>query len=405
MEDKMNNKLRISIYNEFPFPIGFSGTNRIISYSRGLVELGNTVHVFIGKPTEKINQIFNKQSRGNYKGIDYTYPTNKIIKSKYKMIRGLEMILGFILTLKKIYIEHKSNPFDVLIISNDFPLKVFVLSFFAKLLKVNKCILIVDEYPNPIRFGGNSISKHSFLLFKHSFRRIDILFTMTHSLKDYYSNLFKIEHCLVVPMTVENDRFEGVSINKTNNYIAYVGNLEIAKDGVDILIEAFAIVSKHFPDLSLKLYGNGSISETESLKKQVDELGLSNNVFFEGRIDRSSIPSVLCNAKALLLPRPSSKRAEGGFPTKLGEYLASGVPAVVTNVGEISSYLEDGINAYIVKPDNAKLFAEKILFVLENPKESKEVGLNGQKVANKKFNYLNQAKEMLSFIDYLCNYS
>ncbi|MDY0278213.1 MAG: glycosyltransferase family 4 protein [Acholeplasma sp.] len=394
----MNNKLRIAIYNEFPFPTGLSGTNRIISYSRGLVELGNRVHVFIGKPTEKFNQIFNNRSKGNFQGIDYTYPKNKIIKSKHSMIRGLEMILGFILTLKNIYREHRSNPFDVLFISNDFPLKVFILSYFAKLLKFNKCILIVDEYPNPIRFGGNSISKYSFLLFKHSFRRIDALFSMTHSLNDYYSNLFNVKHSLIVPMTVENDRFEGVSINKTNNYIAYVGNLEIAKDGIDILIHSFAIVYKHFPDLSLKLYGSGSITETKSLKKQVEELGLSGNVLFEGRIDRSSIPSVLCNAKALLLPRPSSKRAEGGFPTKLGEYLASGTPAVVTNVGEISAYLENEINAYIVEPDNARAFAESVLFVLNNPEESKIVGLKGKQVAKEKFNYYSQAKEMSKFI-------
>jgi glycosyltransferase involved in cell wall biosynthesis len=221
---------------------------------------------------------------------------------------------------------------------------------------------------------------------------------MTHSLKDYYSNLFKIEHCLVVPMTVENDRFEGVNINENDNYIAYVGNLEIAKDGVDILIESFAIVSKHFPDLSLKLYGGGNISDTEYLKEQVDDLGLSNQVFFEGRIDRSSIPSVLCNAKALLLPRPSSKRAEGGFPTKLGEYLASGIPAVVTNVGEISAYLESGINAYIVEPDNVRAFAESVMFVLNNPEESKNVGLKGKQIAKEKFNYHNQAKEMLKYI-------
>ncbi|GAB1405074.1 hypothetical protein MASR1M74_22530 [Lentimicrobium sp.] len=393
--------MRIAIYSEFPFPIGSSGTNRLISYSRGLVELGNSLHVFIGKPTENLNQTFNNQNKGNFKGIKYTYPTKKIIKSKHKIIRVLEIFIGLIFTIKNICNEHKANAFDALLISNDYPGKVFCISLLAKLLKITKCILIVDEFPIPIRYGKNDIPKFSFLLYKNSFRRINALFSMTHALNEYYTNNFNVKKSLIVPMTVENDRFENIIIDNKHNYLAYIGNLEIVKDGVDILIEAFSIILKDFPDIKLKLYGGGSQKETLILKEMSEKLNIANNVVFEGRIDRDKVPSVLCNARALLLPRPSSKRADGGFPTKLGEYLASGVPAVVTSVGEISLYLDDGVNVYIVEPDSAELFAKKVLFVLKNPEHAKKVGLKGKELALEKFNYFNQARDMANFISHL----
>ena len=59
------------------------------------------------------------------------------------------------------------------------------------------------------------------------------------------------------------------------------------------------------------------------------------------------MPKYLCNAKLLALARPDSIQAQGGFPTKLGEYLATGRPVVVTKVGEIPDYLEDGVNAFL----------------------------------------------------------
>ena len=48
----------------------------------------------------------------------------------------------------------------------------------------------------------------------------------------------------------------------------------------------------------------------------------------------------------LVLARPDNIQAKGGFPTKLGEYLATGNPVVVTKVGEIPNYLIDGVNAF-----------------------------------------------------------
>ncbi len=393
----MKGKLRIAIFSEFSFPYGLSGTNRIISYSRGLVELGNFIKVYIGKPTENPNEILNTKQRGEYLGIKYLYPFKRLIKSKKKVGRAIDTLLGFLFALRNIALDNKKENYEIFIISNDYPIIVFFASLFGSIIGIRRIILIVDEYPIPIRYGKRKISNTSNILFKLSFKKIDGIFAMTQSLLNYYADLFNVRNHLLIPMTVENDRFENVGTIMENNYVAYIGNLEINKDGTDILIKSFSIVTKKFTKLKLFMCGQGNQKEIEKLQKLVIDLNLNEKVIFTGKLEREAVPPILCNAKALLLPRPSSMRAQGGFPTKLGEYLATGVATVVTNVGEIPVYLKDNKNAFIVEPGSVFLFANKLIYVLENPRIAKKVGEEGRRVAYEHFNYLNQAKMMSQF--------
>jgi glycosyltransferase involved in cell wall biosynthesis len=103
-------------------------------------------------------------------------------------------------------------------------------------------------------------------------------------------------------------------------------------------------------------------------------------------------------SKLLLLPRPTSLQSESGFPTKLGEYLASGTPIVVTNTGEIASFLTNRENAIIVEPDNQVLFADNVIEVLDNYEKYNQMGLKGMQVAQQYFSYKTQGKVLNNFL-------
>ena len=155
-------------------------------------------------------------------------------------------------------------------------------------------------------------------------------------------------------------------------------------------------------DVKLYIIGNGAGSDDlEKLKAQVSRLNLEGKVVFTGKVHRDDIPQYLCNASALALARPSGLQSHGGFPTKLGEYLSTGNPVAVTNVGEISSYLADGVNAFIAEPDSVEAFAEKLDFILSNAAIAAKVGLTGREVVLSTFTYKVQSKRIVDFIDQL----
>jgi len=142
----------------------------------------------------------------------------------------------------------------------------------------------------------------------------------------------------------------------------------------------------------------GDGKDTPKLKKYVNQMGISESVIFTGSVNRDEIPCVLSNSSILILARTNNKRAMGGFPTKLGEYLASGKPVIVTNVGEISEYLTDKQNAYIIEPNNIEALYNCFKYIADHYEEEINVGLEGRKLAEGIFNYKSQAIRMYDFI-------
>jgi len=201
-------------------------------------------------------------------------------------------------------------------------------------------------------------------------------------------------------MCVDVDRFAPVQPRTQQKQIAYCGSLDNKKDGVNYLIDAFHTISSEYADWNLVIYG-GSPSQVKIHKNKIDALGLEKKVKVTGWIENHRMPQLLLQASILVLPRPKSVQASGGFPTKLGEYLATGSPVITTSVGEIPLYLKDGQNAFITTPEDSKALAEKIKYVINNPETARQVGVKGLKLAQTVFHYKNISKQIVDFIQLL----
>lgn len=207
----------------------------------------------------------------------------------------------------------------------------------------------------------------------------------------------------VINMFVDIARFENLKKTGTQKYIAYCGAVSYYKDGCDCLIKAFSIFNKKHPDYNLYIIGKGIEPQViPSLKLLAQQLGVEENIVFTGAIPPEKIPQILYDADILALARPNNLQAQYGFPTKLGEYLATGNPVVVTNVGEISDFINDGINGCIAIADNPTAFAEKLDWIVCHPNESRIMGINGKKLVSNQFNSIGQARKALMMIRKNC---
>ena len=154
------------------------------------------------------------------------------------------------------------------------------------------------------------------------------------------------------------------------------------------------MLSEHFNGLRLELAGGDHADKTLQ-ENLIETLSLQNNVKYVGILTRTEIPTFLAGAKILVLARPQSKQAEGGFPTKLGEYLASGVPVCCTKVGEIPLYLNDKESVFFVEPGSPVSFMETMKYIIENPIEASEVGADGRLIAENTFGSEKRVGELL----------
>ncbi|MGD8778950.1 MAG: glycosyltransferase family 4 protein [Ignavibacteria bacterium] len=396
--------LKIAVLFENAFPIADAGANRLISIAKGINELGNDMIIYCVRPAERPPNIINKEVEGVIEGVKYFYPANTTIWPNGKLKRVMIYLKGIFTTWKAIFYLHKTEKVDV-IFSYSYGIIInFIFWIFTRIYKI-KFVFFVDEYPYSILFPNKFSMLYKLVELKILYKLFDIILVMTSPLKEFYTKRKKRSAVIeIIPMTVQPERFEnyvGESPSK-KPYFAYAGFLGGSKDGIDILIKAFGLTAKKNTDIFLYIIGySNNPNDQEKLKTLAIYEGVADKVIFTGKIHRDEIPKYLCNATALVLSRPNNIQAKGGFPTKLGEYLATGNPVIVTSVGEIPYYLQDGVNAFIAEPDSVESFASKMIEVIENPSRARVVGLKGRELTSKVFNNNVQAKRILNFINNL----
>lgn len=379
--------MRVLIVNTLPVPSGQASVNRILSLGKGLVENGDQVTIL---------------SSAHIADTEF-HEINGILYAN--MASKKNRILGLVESLLKIlkYIRDNKADIDVLWIVSNSPLLIFPLWMSCKFNGV-KYIQEKSEFPFVLMKSGLISILWSKFYVNTIYKLFDGMIIMTQPLLEYFKGLVRTDCALIkVPMTVDMTRFDGIQKeNKYGEYAAYCGNMSGNKDGVMNLIEAFSYVEPKHPNFKLVMIGGTNEDEEfEKIKKRVVELGLK-NVIFTGRVSRDEIPVLLSNAKVLCLARPSSLQSTGGFPTKLGEYLTTGHPVVVTAVGEIPGYLNES-NSFIVEPDNNEKFGKKINEILFDYERASIIGIEGRKVALANFNYRVQADRLHQYFVELTN--
>lgn len=396
--------MNITFIISIPFPYGLASTNRLVSIAHGLVKNGANVKVWCIGPTKyhTSNEAEKFKRKGTYKCVPFEY-TSLVVKSpKNKIIRIFSLFIGYLSSFFKIYIHNKSQKNNFIIIYQSRLYMIFGYKLLSLLLS-SKFILMVSEYPKIIR-NPNKLTPIFLRFFsKIIYKPFDGILPITYSLRDYFEPLKrKKAKTTVVPMTVELDRFNPTPINRsiiTVPYIAYCGKLSNLKDGIDILIKSFSKITNKYPKLKLVLIGSDKKKIIERLKTLSIKLNIENKVTFTGYLDRDTIIKYLKDATICALARPDSIQARGGFPTKLGEYLATGNPVAVTKVGEIPRYLKDKENAFLSQPGSVVSFASTLIEILDNPILARKVGEKGRLTAQECFDAVKQSKKIIDFFN------
>jgi len=144
---------------------------------------------------------------------------------------------------------------------------------------------------------------------------------------------------------------------------------------IPLSIMAFKDLKKVVPDAKLKIVGDGK------LKNEILELVKKENIDdieFIGRVPNSKIGEILNTADIFI--NPSNK---DNMPLSLFEALACGLPVISTNVGGIPDYIIDGINGFLIEPNNKEQLTNKILYVLNNQAEVQKIIDNGYQTFEK----------------------
>lgn len=131
------------------------------------------------------------------------------------------------------------------------------------------------------------------------------------------------------------------------------------RKGLNYLIEAVTALASKYPEIRLKIMGDGSARP--ALEALVREKGLQEKVTFLGRIPREETAPYYQEASLFVLPSLNE-----GMSNAMLEALASGLPLVATPTGGTAELVTEGVNGAIVPEKSAQALADAIEPFLQN---------------------------------------
>jgi glycosyltransferase involved in cell wall biosynthesis len=228
-----------------------------------------------------------------------------------------------------------------------------------------------------------------------AFKHADVFRTISDSTRCQLENWTPGRPIVQFPAWTDIEVFlqAGINEERSSEDILYTGVL-IPRKGVRHLINAFASVTKDFPQSRLLILGHEeNKTYTAELKEQVKRLGVAGRVLFIGAMPQAELAMWMRRASVFVLPSVSE-----GLGLVVVEAMASGTPVIGSNVGGIPEMVQDGVTGFLIPPGDETVLAEKIRWVLENPDKTREMGRYARAFAERFFStkvYMNGYKQIL----------
>jgi glycosyltransferase involved in cell wall biosynthesis len=241
-------------------------------------------------------------------------------------------------------------------------------------------------------------NKFNKIVLKFALKHSEIIFSNSKSMINQVNKLFRNQFSKKI-ITVGNginiEEFDSSEkfFKKDYSYIIGVGRF-VKKKGFDILIKAFSIVQKKYPNLNLILIGDGT--ERANLEKLRDDMKMNNSIHFLGGKSHEETIKYIKGSEFFVLP---SRKEPFGIVCL--EAMAAKKAVVAMNVGGVSEYLKHTINGMLVENERSEDLANSIIYLIDNPELSKKFGLNGRKLVETNYTWDSISQKYIKVFSYL----
>lgn len=267
--------------------------------------------------------------------------------------------------------------------------------FYNTLLKINPDVVItydtapvvlLNEYKNlniPVismvhtkaKFVFNNNTSQTLL---KAYNNVDIIQVLNHDDENEINKYLKVP-VIYIPNAVKSIDYTK-DYDNCNNIITTIGRINEGSKQQHVLIEAFNILKKEFPEWTLEIWGGTASSAQENYKKMMIEYIHKNNLEEQVKF-MGETKEVYYNLKRSdIFVLPSKKE---GMPLTLMEAMSVGVPAIgYKSCLENTNLIVNNKNGFLVE-DGIEDLANKLRVLMKNKNLRKDFGINGKKSIEK----------------------
>jgi glycosyltransferase involved in cell wall biosynthesis len=157
-------------------------------------------------------------------------------------------------------------------------------------------------------------------------------------------------------------------IPRSSRIVGIVANYRPVKD-LPMFIRAAGLIAARHPDVVFLLIGQGPLRQ--SLETLAGQTGIREKVFFTN--GEGYVPGYLP-----LLQLGCLTSLNEGFSNAILECMAAGLPVVATDVGGNREAVVDGVTGFLTPAGDEKIFAQRVISLLEDDDLRKKMGECGR---------------------------
>ncbi len=379
------------------FPRGMAATNRAALIGRALATAGAGVHFVIMQASERPPLVENDEVRGVHRGLSFEYTCGTTRRHDSFLMRRLIELRGWTAGAVRLWQLRSAGKLDVVYLWFTSQRLGLARLIYLSLLRAMRVPVVIElnERPWSCRLDRRAIERRWSPLMGTAGAVSISAFLSDWAVREARRLALPFE-LIEVPIVVDLEESSVRPYPEGPLTVVFAGAPQY-DDTLRFIFEAMTQVWQRFPECRLVVTGSGPAEPAAQWLLQAAKAGgLDARIDVAGYLRREELLGLYSKAHALLIPLFDDVRSQARFPTKIGEYLASGRPIVTTSVGEMPRFFTDRRTAFMCAPGDVSAYAAKIVEVLADPGFARGVGEAGRKVAAGSFSYALYRNDLLT---------
>ncbi|CAI9402966.1 glycosyltransferase family 4 protein [Aestuariimicrobium sp. T2.26MG-19.2B] len=181
--------------------------------------------------------------------------------------------------------------------------------------------------------------------------------------------------------------FTVVDVARNPRTAVYTGDLTQER-GASLMVHAI----EQTPEATLVLAGRLLVPESEIERPQVD---------YRGLVPPSELPGIIAGARVGLIFLKRLPNYENSIPTKVFEYMASGVPFLATDFASWKQLFGGCEGGVFVDSDDPEAVVRELRSLLDDPERCAELGRRGRRAVEQEFSFEAEATKLVGLVETL----
>jgi glycosyltransferase involved in cell wall biosynthesis len=228
-------------------------------------------------------------------------------------------------------------------------------------------------------------------------RYADAVVVVSTTLRDHLQKIYPAKELLLLPNGVDPREYCVVAEQKPRHAVYYFG----AFNGLDLieeLLQAMPEVLRQVPDTRLTIVGGGDA--LDDAKRLTRTLGVETAVHFPGwQTDMLAVQNYTQFADIGVGYMPDVRGIRAASNMKVFQYMAMGSVPVVSDVGDLPSYVRQGHAGVVVPPGDVDALARALIELLRDEEQRVRLAKEAWRLAHSEHSWKTRADELSAFLN------